>query len=81
MEGTTSSPLISIDISLTEEVLVDLGDSGKSSMNFVVYGSIFAAIIFSIVLVVAFMKNESGEKALHQRDLDIEEVVEAEIIE
>ena len=81
LEGTTSSPLISIDITLTEEVLVDLGDSEKSSMNFVIYGSVFAAIIFSIVLVVAFMKNESDEDTIHQKDLDIEEVVEAVIVE
>jgi subtilisin family serine protease len=81
LEGTTSSPLISIDITLTEEVLVDLKDSETSSMNFVIYGSVFAAVILSIVLVVAFMKNESDKEASHQRDFDIEEVVEAEIVE
>ena len=81
LEGTTSSPLISIDLTLTEEVLVDLEDSETSSMNFVIYGSVFAAVILSIVLVVAFMKNESDKDASHQRDFDIEEVVEAEIVE
>jgi len=81
LEGTTSSPLISIDITLTEEVLVDLEDSETSSMNFVIYGSVFAAVILSIVLVVAFMRNESDKEASHQRDFDIEEVVEAEILE
>ena len=81
LEGTTSSPLISIDLTLTEEVLVDLEDSETSSMNFVIYGSVFAAVILSIVLVVAFMKNESDKEASHQRDFDIEEVVEAEIVE
>ena len=50
-------------------------------MNFVIYGSVFAAVILSIVLVVAFMKNESDKEASHQRDFDIEEVVEAEIVE
>ena len=53
----------------------------ESSMNFVIYGSVFAAVILSIVLVVAFMKNESDKDASHQRDFDIEEVVEAEIVE
>lgn len=81
LEGTTSSPLISIDITLTEEVLVALEDSETSSMNFVIYGSVFAAIILSIVLVVAFMRNDSEKEASHQRDFDIEEVVEAEIVE
>tara|TARA_B100001564_G_scaffold240501_1_gene203574 strand:- start:670 stop:2610 length:1941 start_codon:yes stop_codon:yes gene_type:complete len=81
LEGTTSSPLISIDITLTEEVLIDIKKSDESSMNFVIYGSVFAAVILSIVLVVAFMKNESDKEASHQRDFDIEEVVEAEIVE
>ena len=81
LEGTTSSPLISIDITLTEEILVATTSDETSSLNYVIYGSVFAAIILSIVLVIAFMNNESGKEAIHQRDLDIEEVVEAEIIE
>ena len=80
LDGTTSSPLISIDILLTDEVLVKT-DPVESSINFVVYGSVFAAIILSIVLLIAFMKNESSKEVLHERDTDIEEVVEAEIID
>ena len=81
LEGTTSSPLISIDITLTEEILVATTSDETSSLNYVIYGSVFAAIILSIVLVIAFMNNESGKEAIHHRDLDIEEVVEAEIVE
>ena len=81
LEGTTSSPLISIDITLTEEILVATTSDETSSLNYVIYGSVFAAIILSIVLVIAFMNNESGKEAINHRDLDIEEVVEAEIVE
>ena len=81
LEGTTSSPLMSVDIILTEEVLVSTSSDETSSLNYVIYGSVFAAIILTIVLVIAFMNNESGKEAIHRRDLDIEEVVEAEIVE
>lgn len=81
LEGTTSSPLMSVDIILTEEVLVSTSSDETSSLNYVIYGSVFAAIILAIVLVIAFMNNESGKEAIHRRDLDIEEVVEAEIVE
>ena len=80
LDGTTSSPLISIDILLTDQVLVK-ADPVEESFDFVVYGSVFAAVILSIVLLIAFMKNESSKEAIHARDSDIEEVVEAEIIE
>ena len=50
-------------------------------MNYVVYGSVFAAIILSIVLLAAFVNNDSEEKATHALDTDIDEVVEAEILE
>ena len=81
LEGTTSSPLISIDITLTEEVLVATSNSDTSSLNYVIYGSVFAAIILTIVLVIAFMNNDSKNEATDKRDTDIEEVVEAVIIE
>ena len=81
LDGTTSSPLVSVDITLTEEVLVATGEDDSSSMNYVVYGSVFAAIILSIVLLAAFVSNDSEEKAIHALDTDIDEVVEAEILE
>ena len=81
LDGTTSSPLVSVDITLTEEVLVATGEDDSSSMNYVVYGSVFAAIILSIVLLAAFVSNDSEEKATHALDTDIDEVVEAEILD
>ena len=51
-----------MDITLTEEVLVATSDDTSSTMNYVVYGSVFAAIILSIVLLIAFINNESEKK-------------------
>lgn len=81
LDGTTSSPLVSVDITLTEEVLVATSDDTSSTMNYVVYGSVFAAIILSIVLLIAFINNESDKEARHPFDKDIDEVVEAEIMD
>ncbi len=81
LDGTSSSRLLSVDILLTEEVLVPVEESPSSNMNFVVYGSIFAALILSIILVVAFVRNDDKEDALYNQDTDINEVVEAEIID
>ena len=81
LDGTTSSPLVSVDITLTEEVLVATSDETSSTMNYVVYGSVFAAIILSIVLLIAFINNESEKEVKHPIDKDIDEVVEAEIMD
>jgi subtilisin family serine protease len=81
LDGTTSSPLVSVDITLTEEVLVATSDDASSTMNYVVYGSVFAAIILSIVLLIAFINNESEKEVRHPIDKDIDEVVEAEIMD
>ncbi|MEC8789588.1 MAG: S8 family serine peptidase, partial [Candidatus Thermoplasmatota archaeon] len=81
LDGTTSSPLVSVDISLTEEVLVATSDDSSSAMNYVVYGSVFAAIILSIVLLIAFINNDSEKNAEHPFDKDIDDVVEAEIMD
>ena len=81
LDGTTSSPLVSVDITLTEDVLVATTDDASSSMNYIVYGSVFAAIILSIVLLIAFINNESEQEAEHSIDKDIDEVVEAEIMD
>ena len=81
LDGTTSSPLVSVDITLTEEILVATSDDTSSTMNYVVYGSVFAAIILTIVLLIAFINNESEKEARHPIDKDIDEVVEAEIMD
>ena len=50
-------------------------------MNYVVYGSVFAAVILSLVLLIAFINNESEKEVVHPIDKDIDEVVEAEIMD
>tara|TARA_B100000282_G_scaffold76366_1_gene52638 strand:+ start:1215 stop:3155 length:1941 start_codon:yes stop_codon:yes gene_type:complete len=81
LDGTTSSPLVSIDITLTEEVIVATSEETASSLNYVVYGSVFAAIILSIVLLIAFINNDSDKEVGYPIDRDIDDVVEAEIME
>ena len=56
-------------------------EDASSSMNYIVYGSVFAALILSIVLLIAFINNESEKEAIRPTDKDIDEVVEAEIME
>ena len=81
LEGTTASPLLSLKIQLTDEVIVDIKKSDEAPLNYVVWGSVAAAIILSIILTSAFIKNESDEKTIQSNDKDIDEVVEAEIID
>jgi len=81
IEGMTSSPLISVQVTLTEEVLVPPESDSTNSLNYVIYGSVFAAIILSIILVIAFINNESSKEAMHPVDKDINEVVEAELMD
>ena len=81
LDGTTSSPLVSVDITLTEEVIVATSEETASSLNYVVYGSVFAAIILSIVLLIAFVNNDSDKEVRYPIDRDIDDVVEAEIME
>ena len=81
LDGTTSSPLVSIDITLTEEVIVATSEETASSLNYVVYGSVFAAIILSIVLLIAFINNDSDKEVRYPIDRDIDDVVEAEIMD
>ena len=81
LDGTTSSPLVSVDITLTEEVIVATSEETASSLNYVVYGSVFAAIILSIVLLIAFINNDSDKEVRYPIDRDIDDVVEAEIMD
>ena len=73
--------MISIKIELTEEVLVDPPKSDEDSLNYIIWGSVAAAIILTIILVAAFIKNESENELKLPEDSDIKDVVEAEIIE
>lgn len=78
IEGTSSSPLISIDIMLTDKSSVD--ESESSSSDLILYGSVIAAILLTIILVASILKSDQ-EKEINYDDSDIDEVVEAEIID
>ena len=57
LEGTSSSPLISIDIMLGENIPVE--DPAEGSTNFVLYGSVIAAILLTIIILAATLTNSN----------------------
>ena len=78
LQGTTSSPLISIDIMLGENT--GPVDTSPESSNVVLYGSIIAAIMLAIILLAVILKGDyKNEMALN--NADEEGPVDAEIIE
>ena len=79
LEGTSSSPLISIDIMIGENV--PISEPEDSSNNFILYGSIIAAVLLTIVILLATLKSENSVGSMAVLDSDIQEVVEAEIID
>ena len=80
IQGTSSSPLLSLQIELTEEVLVDVKSDSEESFNYIVWGSVISAIILLIVFAVLMTKGESEKEVMKQPDSDIDEVVEAELL-
>ena len=78
LEGTSSSPLISIDIMLGENISVE--DPAEGSTNFVLYGSVIAAILLTIIILAATLTNRNESEFNTSNDSDIQEVVDAEII-
>jgi subtilisin family serine protease len=78
LEGTSSSPLISIDIMLGENIPVE--DPAEGSTNFVLYGSVIAAILLTIIILAATLTNRNESEFNTSNDSDIQEVVDAEII-
>ena len=77
IKGTDASPLISFEIMLGEPSIVEEFESSGS--NFILWGSLSAAILLTILLVVATMKNDRAQYII--TDDDIEDVVEAELQE
>ena len=75
IEGTSSSPLITFDIMLGEPTTITEEEASQS--NLLLWGSLTAAILLTIILVVATMKNDNAQYIL--TDDDIDEVVEAEL--
>ena len=78
LQGTSSSPLISIDIMLGENT--GPVDTSPESSNVVLYGSIIAAVLLAIILLAVILKGEyKNEMALN--NTDEEGPVDAEIVE
>ena len=78
LEGTSSSPLISIDIMLSENIPVD--DPVEASTNVVLYGSIIAAIMLAMILLAVVLKGDYKDEMTSDGESK-EVLVDAEIIE
>ena len=79
LQGTSSSPLITFDVMLIEKTMV--ADETSGSSDLIIYGSIIAAILLTIVLVAQILKKDDEEYPITKSDQDIDDVVEAEILE
>ena len=79
LDGATSSPLLSIDVALMEGSVVTT--ASEESPEYILYGSIVAGLILGIILMIVVLKNDDGEIQRHNNDSDIDEVVNAELIE
>ena len=79
LDGTTASPLLSIDVALMEGSVVTT--ASQESPEYILYGSIVAGLILGIILMIVVLKNDDGEIQRHNNDSDIDEVVNAELIE
>ncbi len=78
LESTSSSPLLSIDIMLGENV--EIYDEELSSNNVVLFGSISAAIMLTIIILAIIIKSEKDDEFTKVEDADIAEIVDAEIL-
>ncbi|MDP6864174.1 MAG: S8 family serine peptidase [Candidatus Poseidoniaceae archaeon] len=76
IKGTDSSPLITLDIMLGEPLIEESVESSLN-FNFILWGSLTAAVLLSVILVVATVKNDRTQYIID--DADIDEVVEAEL--
>ena len=79
LQGTSSSPLITFDVMLIEKTMV--ADETSGSSDLIIYGSIIAAILLTIVLVAQILKKDDEKYPIAESDQDIDDVVEAEILE
>ena len=76
VEGTSSSPLISFDVMIDDTAAVE--DPAESSVDLVLYGSIFAAILLLVIIIAAILHDNSS--LLHEEENYDEDVVDAEIL-
>jgi subtilisin family serine protease len=77
IEGTSSSPLISIDIMLGEKISSD--DPKGESSNAVIYGSLIAALLLVIILLAAVLKGDNGTNVILVTGNDEADIMDAEI--
>jgi hypothetical protein len=77
IEGTSSSPLISIDIMLGENISSD--DPKGESSNAVIYGSLIAALLLVIILLAAVLKGDNGNNVILVTGNDEADIMDAEI--
>ena len=77
IEGTSSSPLISIDIMLGENISSD--DPKGESSNAVIYGSLIAALLLVIILLAAVLKGDNGDNVVLVNGNDEADFLDAEI--
>lgn len=76
LDGASSSTILSIKIMLSEESDV-VNEDTESVNQTLVYGSVFAAVLLTIILLVGILKTDDEKEAIHPSD----EIVEAQIID
>ena len=80
------SKVIGIDLGTTNSCIALMEGSvvttaSEESPEYILYGSIVAGLILGIILMIVVLKNDDGEIQRHDNDSDIDEVVNAELIE
>ena len=84
LDGTSSSPLITFDIMIGDEIKVT--EPQESSYDMIIYGSIIAAILLAAMVVAAMMYGSAEEKlglvtVNTEHEHDQTNVLEAELVE
>ena len=73
--GASSSSILSIKIMLSDEFVEPVTE--ETSSQYLIYGSIFAAILLTIILLVGILKTDDEKEAIHPSD----EIMEAQILD
>tara|TARA_B100001996_G_scaffold338677_1_gene291242 strand:- start:6284 stop:8158 length:1875 start_codon:yes stop_codon:yes gene_type:complete len=76
LEGTSSSPLISFDVMIDDTAAV--ADPTESSVDLVLYGSIFAAILLLVIIIAAIL-HDNSKLLLEEENYD-EDIADAELL-
>ena len=75
--GTTSSPLISIDIMLGENIPIN--DPAESSSKVVLYGSMVAGIMLILIILAVVLKGDYRDE-MSEKDDDSQDFVDADCL-